>query len=337
MAKFSNGNGKRVLITGVAGFLGSSLAERLLADGYTVVGADDLSQGRATNLEPFRAHERFRFHQLDVLDRSALDEAAKGVSGVVHFAAYKIPRYYTPLKTLEINTHGAENALEVARKNNARFIYGSTDDVYGKNPDTPFSEESALVMGESDVSRWSFAVSQMYAEHLCFAYYEKYGLPISIIRYFGGYGPRQSQGWWGGPTAVFIESALKDEYLTIHGNGTQTRSFCYITDMIDGTIKVMENLKAIGEIFNIGNANEVSMIDLAYTIWGMSGNDAKPKLEFIDYTEFSDKYEDVKRKIPDITKARFMLGFEPKTSLIEGLKLTIEWHKRQGLTVSDVS
>ncbi|MBI1745192.1 MAG: GDP-mannose 4,6-dehydratase [Acidobacteria bacterium] len=321
---------KRVLITGAAGFLGSHLTEHLLSQGYEVIGVDNLSQGREANLQSFIHDARFRFHELDVLDREALFEAGRGVQFVVHFAAYKIPRYYTPLKTLEINTHGTENALETARLNAARFIYGSTDDIYGKNPDTPFSEESALVMGEADVSRWSFAVSQMYAEHLCFAYHEKFGLPISILRYFGGYGPRQSPGWWGGPTSVFIESALKDTYMPIHGNGTQTRSFCYVTDMINGTINVMENPRAVGEIFNIGNPNEVSMIDLAYTVWGLSGNDQKPKLEFIDYTEFSLKYEDVKRKIPDITKARFMLGFEPKTSLIEGLRLTLEWHKIEG-------
>ena len=328
MSSLSGTDGKKVLITGVAGFLGSNLTERLLGDGYAVVGVDDLSQGNLENLEPFRRHPRFRFEPLDVLDGPALAAAGQGVQSVVHFAAFKIPRYHTPLKTLEINTRGAENALEAARRNHARFVYGSTDDVYGKNPDTPFSEESVLVMGESDVGRWSFAVSQMYAEHLCFAYHEKYTLPVSIVRYFGGYGPRQIRGWWGGPTSVFIEQALKDDYLSIHGNGTQTRSFCYVTDMIEGTVRVLESPKAVGEIFNIGNPNEVSMIDLAYTVWGLSGNDNKPKLDFVDYTEFSAKYEDVKRKTPDITKARFMLGFEPRTSLIDGLRLTIDWHKR---------
>src|SRR5262249_40906441 len=152
--------------------------------------------GNRQNLEPFHRHERFHFHAVDVRNGAALAEVGKGIRGLVHFAAFKIPRYHTPLKTLEINTSGTEDALEEARQNNARFIFGSTDDVYGKNPDTPFSEESALVMGESDVSRWSFAVSTMYAEHLCFAYHEKFNLPISIIRYFGGYGPRQIQGWW---------------------------------------------------------------------------------------------------------------------------------------------
>lgn len=321
-------NSKKVLITGVAGFLGANLLERLLTEGYYVIGVDNLSQGPLTNIEGFLHHDRFKFYELDVLDSERLFAIPDGIDCVIHFAAYKIPRYDTPLKTLEINVKGTENALELARHRNARFIYGSTDEIYGKNTGVPLSEESALILGETDVNRWSFAASQMYGEHLCFAYAEKYSLPVSILRYFGGYGPKQSLGWWGGPVAVFIEAALRNTVLPIHGDGTQTRSFCYVSDMIDTTMRALESEKAIGEIINIGNPTEVSIIDLAYMIWGLSANGNKPKLEFIDYTEFSGKYEDVKKRVPDTTKARVLLGCEHEVSLVDGLKMTIQWHKK---------
>lgn len=189
---------KTVLITGVAGFIGSNLAEALLKNGYRIIGVDNLSQGFLRNIEDFNDNPLFEFHQLDVCDATSLGDIISRADCIVHLAAFKIPRYGNAMDTLIINTHGTRNILDSAVKGNCHVIFASTSDVYGRNPDVPFNESSDLWMGPSNVRRWAYAVSKMYDEHLCLAYQEKYELPITIVRFFGGYGPRQNTTWWGG-------------------------------------------------------------------------------------------------------------------------------------------
>jgi len=320
---------RKILITGAAGFLGSNLVGALLGRGYEVIGIDNFSYGSRENIEPFLKSSSFRLIEGDVLDSRLLQRAAEGVDTIFHFASYKIPRYGSALKTLEVNSKGTEQCLEAARKAQCRLIYASTEDVYGKTAEPLCSEASALVIGETQVSRWSDAVSKIYSEHLCYAYQERYGVPISIIRYFDVYGPNHRRDWWGGAPAVFIENALQDEPLPIHGDGAQMRSFIYVSDAIDGTVSVLENEYAIGEVVNIGSTVEISIINLAYLIWRLTGNRSKPKLEFVPYTDLAKSYEDVRRRLPDISKARYLLGFEPKVGLEEGLRRTIEWQRKQ--------
>ena len=316
----------KILITGVAGFIGSNLLKALLAKKYEVVGIDNLSQGFIRNISPQLNNPSFEFIEGDVRDLSLLKSAVKGVDCIVHLAAYKIPRYGNALATLEINTQGTRNILEAAKDTRPKVIFASTSDVYGKNPRVPFSEEDTLCMGQTNIKRWSYAVSKMFDEHLCFAYYEEYKVPISIIRYFGGYGPNQNPTWWGGPQSVFIDCALRDRPMTIHGDGSQMRSFTYITDMIEATIKIIESPKSTGEIFNIGNTREISILELGKMIWAML-RDGEPKIEFISYNRFSGRYEDVKRRVPDVEKARKILNFKTKVQLEEGLPGTISWQK----------
>ena len=318
---------KRILITGVAGFIGSNLLGALLQKGYEVVGIDNLSQGFVRNIEPFLDNKHFSFFQGDVRDIGLMSNISKGVDCIVHLAAYKIPRYGNAIDTLMINTKGTENALQVALDNKCKILIASTSDVYGKNPNVPFNEESDMVLGKSEIRRWSYAVSKIFDEHLCFAYKEKYDLKITILRYFGSYGINQNLSWWGGPQSVFINSALNNEPMTIHGDGLQTRSFTYVSDTVDGTIRAIEKDEADGNVFNIGCTEEITILDLAYKIWKIIFDSEKPKIEFIPYESFGGGYEDVRRRIPDIEKAKKLLGFEPKVSLDEGLIKTISWQR----------
>lgn len=318
---------KSILITGVAGFIGSNLARELLKRGYKVKGIDNFSQGFMRNIEEFKKNKSFSFFKGDIRNLSFFQKVGKGTDYLIHLAAYKIPRYGNALDTLMINTSGTQNALEVAKMNHCKLIFSSTSDIYGKNPSTPFAESSDIVLGQTNVARWSYAVSKIYDEHLIFAYQEEYGVPISIVRYFGGYGPNQNLTWWGGPQAVFITNALKKEPLPVHGNGKQTRSFTFISDLVEGTIAVMEKEEATGEAFNIGNTKETSILTLAKMIWKMINPEENPLIKFIPYQQFSTRYEDVSKRTPDITKAKKILDFEPKIEIEEGLTITINWQK----------
>jgi len=322
---------KKILITGVAGFVGSNLAEALLRSSqeYAVVGLDDLSYGFLRNLQECMTSPRFTFHQGDVRDAGLVEELAAGAWAIVHMATFKIPRYGNAYDTLTVNVKGTENVLRAAlRHNKCKVVFTSTSDVYGKNPRLPFNERSDLWMGEPTVKRWAYAVSKMLDEHFCFAFYREYGLPVSIIRYFGGYGPHQNMTWWGGPQSVFINCALENKPMPVHGDGLQTRSFTYASDMVDGTVRVLESDRGIGEVFNIGNTQEYSIAELARTVWRLVRPHEPPKLEMVSYRSFSGRYEDVRNRIPDVNKARTLLGFEPKVSLEEGLIHTIEWQRQ---------
>lgn len=317
-----------VLITGVAGFIGSNLARELLRKDYKVIGIDNFSQGFKRNIESLFTYKSFNFYEGDVCNLDLLSKIGKKLDGIFHLAAYKIPRYGNTLATLKINIKGTENVLEVAKKNKCKVVFSSTSDVYGKNPTLPFSEKSDLVLGATNISRWAYASSKIYDEHLCFAYQEEFGLPVVILRYFGGYGPHQNLTWWGGPQSVFITAALKKEPLPIHGKGKQTRSFTYISDIVRGTILAMENKNAVGEIFNIGNQRELNIIALARMIWKMINPHKKPLFELVSYKTFSRKYEDVSRRVPDTEKAEKILDFSSQVELEEGLPLTIDWQRK---------
>ena len=259
----------KAVVTGAAGFLGSHISEALLREGWDVTGVDNLSQGRERNLAACLNSPRFRFAQADVRDHVALAAAAAGAELVVHMAAFKIPRYGGRVQTLEINALGTRNALEVAKQLGARFVFASTSDCYGKNPNVPFAESHDLVLGPSDVARWAYAMSKGFCEHLCLGYSEEFDVPVAIIRYFGSYGPRHHLSWWGGPQSVFIDLALRNQPLTVHGDGSQTRSFTYVKDAVAGTMTVLEASadKTRGQIVNVGTDEEISIVQLAHLIW----------------------------------------------------------------------
>lgn len=331
---------KKILITGVAGFIGSNLALHLLSKGYSVVGVDNMSQGDKLNLAPLLQNKSFEMHYVDIRDEVELKKSAQGCKTLVHLAAYKIPRYTDALDTLIINSIGSENVLKAAIEQGAKVVAASTSDVYGKNPDVPFNENSNLVIGNPDVKRWAYAISKMFEEQTMFAYQQRFGIPVVALRFFGGYGPNQNLSWWGGPQSVFINKALDNEEIEVHGDGKQTRSFTFISDHIDGITRTIEMDAADNLVFNLGNTFEISIHDLAKLIWSLvRGDQETPKIKLIPYETFG-KYEDVMRRIPDITRAKTLLGFEPLVNLEEGLKKTILWQierrKQLGISTSYV-
>lgn len=320
---------ENIIITGAAGFVGSNLSAKLLELGYSVLGIDNFSYGRKENIAAFADHKNFTFTEGNLLDYDVFNGMRGGC--IVHLASQKIPRYTNSLKTLEENNDITNNVIKKCLADNSRLIFASTSDVYGKNPDVPYNEKSSLVLGPTTVKRWSYAVSKIFSEHKIIANAEANGLKYTIMRFFGAYGPNQNMTWWGGPQSVFIEKALQNLPVELHGDGKQTRTFTYIEDTIQGIIKCIENEKAINEIFNIASEPtlEISIGDLAILIWKLvRPQDEKPLINFIPYETFGN-YEDVKRRVPDISKIKSMLGFEPAFDLKEGLIRTIEWQKKQ--------
>jgi len=294
-----------------------------------VIGIDNLSMGRAENIEAFRNDGRFRFIQEDVTVPETLAAIDGSVDAIVHLAAFKIPRYGKAIDTLKINYQGSENALECARRMNCKCVLASTSDVYGRNPKLPFSEEDDSVLGSSKVARWSYAVSKLFDEHLGFAYQETFGIPVTVLRFFGSYGPRHHLSWWGGPQSVFIDAVLNGSELPIHGDGLQTRSFTYVTDTVEGIYAAIVKPEANGEIFNIGSTHEITIVDLARTIKRLSNTAGELKLKFTPYESFTgNKYEDVRRRVPDVSKSERILGVTAKVGLDEGLSRTIEWQRQ---------
>lgn len=319
-----------VLVTGVAGFLGSNLLERLLEAGHSVIGIDNLSMGRMANIDFAGEHDRFRFIKDDAMDASVFRDITEDIDVAVHLAAFKIPRYGNAIDTLKINYYCTENVLDFARDRNIKCVLASTSDVYGRNPDVPFSEQRTdSVIGSSLSPRWAYAVSKLFDEHLALAYQDAYGFPVTLLRFFGSYGPRQPLSWWGGPPPVFISAVLKDEVIPIHGDGMQTRSFTFVSDTISGIYAAVFRDAANGEILNIGNDEEVTILELAKRIKKVSDTPGELKVEFVPYESFSGKkYEDVMRRVPDTSYSEKILGVKATVNLDEGLKKTVEWQRK---------
>ena len=317
----------RIAITGVAGFVGSNLTERLLHRGDVVRGIDDLSHGALANLGPLLDHPSFRLDQGTILDPNAVRAAFEGAEVVVHLAAGKIPRHGDALDTLLINGEGGLNVLRAVRHCGVRrMVLASTSDCYGRNPQVPFTEESPSLIGSPKVRRWSYAVSKMFEEQALFAFRERYGIEGVALRLFGGYGPKQNITWWGGPQSVFIGAALRGEALEVHGTGQQTRSFTFIDDMVDGFVRAIDTPKADGEVLNIGIDREITIENLARMISKMIRPNDEPNVRLIPYETFG-RYEDVERRIPDGAKSEAVLGFRARVNLEEGLPRAIEWQR----------
>ncbi len=321
---------KKVLVTGVAGFLGSNLLSKLLNEGHTVVGIDNLSMGRMENIGDNINHSNFQFIEKDILDESVIEELDNDFDVIIHLAAFKIPRYGNAVATLQVNSKGSENMLEFARKNKTKFVLASTSDVYGMSPDIPFKEDGNCVLGDSKVPRWAYAVSKLFDEHLALAYMEDYDFPVVMLRFFGSYGPNQHLSWWGGPQSVFIDCILNNKEIPIHGDGKQTRTFTFVQDTVAGIYAAAMKPEANGEIFNIGANEEITILELAEMLNEIADETNKSEIKLIPYNEISSgrKYQDVMRRVPDTTKAERILGVKAQTSMREGLKITYDWQKR---------
>ena len=318
----------KILITGVAGFIGSNLAKRLLERGHHVTGIDNLNYGFMRNIESVQGNPDFQFIMGDIANPLILKDVKADI--IVHLASQKIPRYTNALRTLEENYLMLRNVVHKCNMDKSKILFASTSDVYGKNPNIPFAENSDLVMGPTTVKRWAYALSKMYGEQYIIANHDEYGLPYTITRFFGSYGPHQNLTWWGGPQSVFIEKAFKNETIDIHGDGSQTRTFTYVDDTVNALVHCIENNKSDNEIFNTGPKAdaEISIKDLAILIWKLvNGPGSEPKLNYIPYSTFGN-YEDVMRRVPDISKLCSTFNFKPEWDLEKGLSVTIQWQKQ---------
>lgn len=315
----------RIVITGVAGMIGSHLLDSLLEDPkYDVVGIDNLRVGQIENIGDHLNHERFIFQKVDVLDLNRLLDLCRGVDIIVHLAAVKkIGEEGSALDTLKINVEGTENVFKAAESNSAKVIFASTSDVYGMSPELPLREDGDLLIGPSMIKRWSYAVSKLYSEQLAYGYYKDRSVPMVIIRYFGVFSPRSSFSWSGGHVPLFIDAALDDKEVVIHGDGTQTRSMGYVSDAVEGTVLAMENENAVGQIINIGSDEEMSVLDCAKLIHRIADTGKPIKLKFVPFSEVFGKYKDIMKRMPDLTKARDLLGFQPKIDLETAIRITI--------------
>jgi dTDP-glucose 4,6-dehydratase len=308
----------RLVLAGAAGFIGSHLADRLLADGHEVVGLDNLLTGSLANLAHLEGHPRFRFLLHDVTTPIEIDGP---VDGVLHLASPASPRDYLdhPIETLEVGSAGTRNLLEVARRFNARFLFSSTSECYGDplvHPQVETYWGNVNPVGP----RSCYDESKRYAEALTMAYHRTYGLRTNIARIFNTYGPRMKLKD-GRVVPAFLEQALGGRPMTVFGDGSQTRSFCYVSDMVEGLCRLM--LSDERYPVNLGNPCEMTILEFARNIQRLVGPDGG--IEFLPLPE-----DDPKQRQPDISKAREVLGWEPQVPLEEGLALTIE-HFRAAL------
>jgi len=317
----------KILVTGAAGFIGSHVCERFIEAGHQVWGIDNLSRGLESNLEAIRNHPNFNFFQGDAGNIKLIEQIE--IQTIVHLASQKIPRYSSGWETLQENARVSNALLEFSIKQNIRLLFASTSDVYGKNPHLPYTETSDCVLGPSTIKRWAYATSKLHTEHQLIAAGRTFALHFQIMRFFGCYGPRQAQGWWGGPHSVFMEKAAKGETLELHGDGLQTRSFIYIDDLVDGIIALFNRVDLASGIFNFCSTQEeeISIASLAKKIWALVRDDS-PKIELLPYANFED-YEDVMRRVGSAEKAEILLHWKAKVPFQEGLQKTWEWHQKQ--------
>jgi UDP-glucose 4-epimerase len=319
--------GKRILITGGAGFIGTTLARRLVG-ANEVVAFDNLHRDALSSTE-LGDHPGFTFVQGDVLDAEALGNAARGATHIVHAAAIAgvDTVLESPVRTMRVNLIGTYNALEAGaatRDTLERLIEFSTSEVFGQQAFN-VAEGHVTAIGSVGEARWTYAVSKLAGEHLAHAYHTELGVPIVSVRPFNVYGPGQIGG---GAIRAFIETALAGRDLTIHGDGSQIRAWTYVDDMVDGVLVALEHPSAVGESFNIGNARSaVTIYDLATRIKRLTACPGQIVFRPLHYT-------DVELRIPNVEKARQLLGFEAKVELDEGLERTIAWYRQRALTSS---
>jgi UDP-glucose 4-epimerase len=305
----------RVLITGGAGFIGSHLAEQLLAQGHTVAVLDNLSTGSIDNITQLKGLDRFSYVIDTITNEPLLAEMIDRSDVVFHLAAAVGVKLIVeqPVHTIETNVHGTEVVLKHANKKKKLVIIASTSEVYGKSTDVPFREGADLVLGATAKHRWAYACSKLIDEFLALAYFKEKKLPVVIVRLFNTVGPRQT-GQYGMVVPTFVQQALAGRPITVFGDGTQSRSFTYVGDVVDALIALAQEPRAIGEVFNIGNSGEVTIQALAEKVKQMTGSQSP--IQLVPYDEaYEAGFEDMPRRVPDISKIQALIGYKPKLAL----------------------
>ncbi|WP_053371896.1 NAD-dependent epimerase/dehydratase family protein [Paenibacillus sp. FJAT-27812] len=318
----------KILVTGGAGFIGSHLVERLLAEGHTVWTLDDFSNGRPEFLSHLQPNKRHTLIEGSVMDRGTLKKLIGKVDVVFHLAAVLGVKNTVddPIKVIEGNIDGTRNVLELAYPRHVKVIFTSTSEIYGKNEELPFHELSGSIYGAPSVHRWCYATAKSLDEHMCFAYAKK-GLPVTVLRYFNAYGPRQTNSQYGGVVAQFIKAALKGEQLEVYGDGMQKRCFTYVDDTVAGSLAALKP-EANGLAFNIGTDRSITIGELAQLIVKLSSSKS-PIVSKSYFEAYGPGYEDIPAREPDLTRSETLLGYRPKVMLEAGLNKTIDWYRNR--------
>ena len=317
----------RVLITGGAGFVGSHLAEALLERGDEVSVLDNLSTGSIDNIRHLKTHPKFSYRIDSVANEPLLAEMIDASDTVVHLAAAVGVRLIVeaPVHTIETNVHGTEVVLKHAAKKKKLVLIASTSEVYGKSIEVPFHEDADLVLGPTGKHRWAYACSKMIDEFLALAYWKERKLPVIIVRLFNTVGPRQT-GQYGMVIPSFVRQALAGEPITVFGDGTQSRSFTYVGDVVQAVVALINEPAAVGQVFNIGNEQEISIYALAARVKALTGSTSE--IVRVPYDQaYEAGFEDMPRRVPDISKINRLIGYRPTVPLDEILTRVIE-HSR---------
>lgn len=319
----------KIFITGGAGFIGSHLADAYIARGDEVFILDNLSTGSIENIHHLRKHPNFHY-TLDTIHKpQVVAELVDQCDVVFHLAAAVGVKLIveSPVRTIETNVHGTEVVLAQANKKKKRVLVTSTSEVYGLSNQVPFREDGPLVMGASTKGRWSYACSKALDEFLALAYWREKKLPTTVVRLFNTVGPRQT-GQYGMVIPTFVKQALANRPITVYGDGTQTRCFCHVGDVVKALMDLMEHPKAVGDVFNIGSTEEVSIAELAEIV--KVAADSRSEIVHVPYSEaYEEGFEDMPKRVPDTTKVRELIGFRPTKKLEEIVRLVIDYQRRQ--------
>ena len=307
----------RYLITGGAGFIGSHLAERLLDRGDHVVLLDNLSTGSMENIRHLKANGRMDYHLDAIENRRLVAELVDDADVVVHLAAAVGVRLIveSPVRTIETNVNGTQIILEAAEKKRKLVLAASTSEVYGKSTQVPFHEEADLVLGPTTKGRWSYAASKALDEFLALSYWRERKVPVIVVRLFNTVGPRQT-GRYGMVLPNFVKQALDNAPITVYGSGAQSRCFCDVRDTVEALVRLMDSERAVGEVVNIGNTEEISIGDLAKTVKQRTGSSSP--ITYVPYDQaYEPGFEDMMRRVPSVEKLERLTGFRPETRLEE--------------------
>jgi UDP-glucose 4-epimerase len=317
----------RIVVTGGAGFIGSYLCKELIGKGHTVI-CIDLSDGE--KVEEIRSNPNFLFVRDSILNHKMLEREVQRADLIFHMAAIADPKRYVaePLTTMNLDLKASIDILEMASFHNVKIAFASTSEIYGRNPNIPWKENDDRLLGATQINRWSYSTSKAACEHYCYAYAQQRGLRFVIYRFFNVYGPRLDSLGQGRAIPIMLRQFLTEKPVTIHGDGQQTRCFTYIDDAVRATIDLAFSDEAEGGPFNIGIDRETSILELATLIKEIG--EFSSELVFIPHEEiFGKSYEDIPRRVPDISKIKKTIGWEASTELREGLAETIEWYKKQ--------
>lgn len=313
----------KYLITGGGGFIGSHLTDALLARGHKVTVVDSLATGRLPNLAHAFKYPNFNFVQASIFDELQMDKLVYEHDVVVHLAAAVGVKLIVeqPLRSLTTNIRGSEIVIEAALHYNRKFLLASTSEIYGKNPSLPLSETSDCVLGPPSVPRWAYSTAKAVAEILALSYHRERGLPAIVVRFFNSVGPRQSPTQ-GMVIPRLVRQALANEPLTVYGDGSQTRCFGHVADMVEALLRLLDHPGAVGEMFNIGSDEEITILNLTRRIVALSGS--KSEIRLVPFHHAYDKgFEDIERRVPDTTKLRALTGWAPTRTLDDILVETI--------------